>query len=177
MKVRVDDIPENGLWFSFSGQEDVLSEALRTMPLVKGIKASPFIHGAVDLLRTDDGIVVRGTIRATLTLQCSRCLAEFDLDQDLALDLLIRGEESETDMRRNEDDEPNEIFISGQEIDVGEIVVQELFLEAPMKPLCRQECPGLCPRCGALIGSCNCPQATDESVDPRWNKLAGLAKK
>jgi len=176
VKVRADDIPEDGLRFSFSGQDDVLSQALANMPVASGIKISPFIYGGIGLLKTNDGIVVRGTIRATLNLQCSRCLAEFDLAKDLELNLLIRREEAVGKVNQETDDEADEIVISGPEIDIGEIVVQELLLEAPMKPLCGQECPGLCPRCGALIGSCDCPRANDAPVDPRWKKLAGLVK-
>lgn len=178
MKVRVDDIPEDGLWFSFSGRDDVLSQALGNMPSASGIKIAPCINGGIRLIKTNDGISVKGVIHATLNLHCSRCLEPFDLTKDLDMDLLVRREAAGRNVdQQTEDDEVDEIVISGPELDVGEIIVQELYLEAPMKPLCTQGCPGLCPRCGALIGSCDCTRASDAPLDPRWEKLAGLVKK
>jgi uncharacterized protein len=54
--------------------------------------------------------------------------------------------------------------------------LQELLLEVPMKPLCREDCAGLCPRCGALLGSDHCTCTAESAGDSRWAALARLKK-
>ena len=52
-------------------------------------------------------------------------------------------------------------------------VLNEIWLQAPMQPLCRPDCRGLCPRCGVNLNqqSCSC---AEEHLDPRWEKLKNL---
>jgi uncharacterized protein len=63
----------------------------------------------------------------------------------------------------------------GREIDLSEAVRQYILLAMPMKPLCREDCAGLCPRCGCNrnIDSCDC---SDSGVDPRFAVLAKFYK-
>ncbi|MCX5862409.1 MAG: DUF177 domain-containing protein [Desulfomonile sp.] len=177
MKVRVDNIPKDGLRFSFSGQEDVLSQIMEKFPAVSGVKIDPLIQGDIQLLQTTDGIVLNGSIRTTLNLQCSRCLATFDIDKDLDLNFLVRQVDFDGTTDKDAWDSQDSEIVVGSEIDLGEIIVQELLLEVPMKPLCREDCQGLCPRCGALRGSDDCDCPLEVSADPRWEQLTNLVKK
>jgi uncharacterized protein len=63
------------------------------------------------------------------------------------------GEESETGWFR------------GEEIDLGAFVLEAISLSLPVQPLCREDCPGLCPRCGAELarGACGCEDRKPES--------------
>jgi uncharacterized protein len=58
---------------------------------------------------------------------------------------------------------------------IGHVVANEIALLLPMQPLCREDCAGICPCCGADFnqGSCNCAR---ENIDPRWEKLKNLLK-
>jgi len=58
-------------------------------------------------------------------------------------------------------------------LDLYEAVRQYALLALPMKPLCKQECPGICPQCGKNLneGKCSCPR---RERDARWAKLEGL---
>ena len=58
------------------------------------------------------------------------------------------------------------------EIDLTPVIREEFALTEPMHPLCRPDCPGLCPECGARLDGDHVAHATDE-IDPR---LAGLAR-
>ncbi len=42
-------------------------------------------------------------------------------------------------------------FVTGEEVDLGEIIREQIFLALPMKSVCRPTCAGLCPKCGANL--------------------------
>jgi DUF177 domain-containing protein len=175
MKIRIEDIPEDGLELNFSPEQDILSEALETIPKSEGISIDPHIKGNIRISVSGEDIFFIGTVRAVVHLQCSRCLADFTMDRDADLNLVLRRDDAEVP-RRDERERPEADagLLKGSEIDPGELIVQEFLLNIPMKPLCREDCPGLCPQCGALKGSkeCSCPDASP--VDSRWEVLARL---
>jgi len=73
-------------------------------------------------------------------------------------------------------EEPGVFTISEQHIlDLTEAIRQNAIVAIPMKPLCREDCAGICPKCGKDLnqGECGCPT---EEVDPRWAKLLKLKK-
>jgi len=124
----------------------------------------PPIYGEVDLLRTDRGIYVSGTLDTTHKAVCSRCLSSFEQPLTLRIEeeYLSKAEEGAFTIEDN------------QEIDLSEAVRQYSLLALPMKPLCRGECAGLCPSCGhnLNLGACGCPP---RDIDPRFAQLAKLA--
>ncbi|MDH4101483.1 MAG: DUF177 domain-containing protein, partial [Nitrospirota bacterium] len=83
-----------------------------------------------------------------------------------------KGDETE----RDKEVKPSEIdvnYFDGVSLDTTEIILAQISLDAPMKPLCREDCAGLCPRCGADLnnGPCGCAGHGDEHVDARFAKL------
>lgn len=120
--------------------------------------------GTVSLLRTDKGIFVKGTVYTTFKGVCSRCLQP--LEQTVPI-----GLEEEYMLQPQEG---SFCITDGSEIDLSEAVRQYSLLATPMKPLCRENCAGLCPVCGhnLNLGPCGCPRS---DVDPRLAKLAMLS--
>lgn len=176
MKIRFEDIPEEGLILNLSGQEDTLCHALESIPPTEGLDISPRVEGHVQILVSGEDYFLLGTINGVMRLQCSRCLADFSMQKRIDLNVVVRRRAEKLSEKESDEPEEDLIYIDGPEIDLADIIVQELLLEAPMKPLCREDCPGLCSRCGALKGSaeCICPQET--SADPRWDVIARLKK-
>jgi len=121
------------------------------------------IHGEMRLLRTDRGIFVSGALETTGKAVCSRCLSSFDQPVTLKIEeeYLLEAEEGTFTIGEN------------REIDLTEAVRQYSLLALPMKPLCREECAGLCPSCGhnLNLGACGC---SPSAVDPRLAQLARL---
>ena len=74
------------------------------------------------------------------------------------------------------DDDVDFAPFEGDEIDLGELFREQILLAIPMTPLCREECKGLCPVCGADLnaGECSCERG---EIDPRWSALADLKDK
>lgn len=115
-----------------------------------GDASTACIEGEVSLLRTDRGILVRCRLNTTATAVCSRCLESFEqpLSLDIEEEYLITREGGSFTIDEN------------REIDLTEAVRQYSLLALPMKPLCREDCAGLCPRCGKNLnlGPCGCAQ-------------------
>jgi uncharacterized protein len=129
----------------------------------------------VEVDKSDGSIVVRGRVEANVLMDCARCLEPVhqSVVQSFALVLrLVRGGEVSGPEAESGDD-----FIvlpeHTEEFDLLPIVRERIILALPLKPLCREDCRGLCPRCGANRNteSCDC---TDERQDERWSQLRKL---
>ena len=118
-----------------------------------------------------------GRFQATLELTCSRCLDAFTVAIDEAVDVLYlpHAEEQVPAEREVEDDDLSTAYYQDQVIDLGQLMQEQFYLAVPMKPLCREDCHGLCPVCGTNLnaGSCSCHPTW---VDPRLAVLAQLKK-
>ncbi len=117
-------------------------------------------------------IRVRGRLAASVELPCARCLepvrvpilTEFDQFYQSNADHRLAGE---IELQKGD----TEIaFFGGDFIEVSDIVREQIFLALPMKPICREDCRGLCPHCGRNrnIEACNCHSLF---VDPRLAEL------
>lgn len=134
------------------------------------------VRGEVSLIRINRGLLVKGTLRTDLEATCSRCLGSFSCP--LVLDI-----EEEyfpvTDIVSGAPlvlpEEPGYFTIDEHHIlDLTEALRQCALLAMPMRPLCREDCAGLCPTCGHNLnqGACGC---SHREIDPRWAKLSKLA--
>jgi len=133
------------------------------------------VQGEVRLMRTDQGILAKGSLHTEVEISCSRCLSLFDCP--LTLDIeeeYFPTTDVMTGAALPLPDEPGSFTIDERNIlDLTEAIRQYALLAIPMKPLCAEDCAGLCPTCGANLNQapCNCPP---EPVDSRWSKLAEL---
>lgn len=169
MRVRVEDIPPEGLEVEFA---DSRAAPQDLGPQVAGVDEAP---GAGLRLERRGGLVLaRGRYQARLTLECSRCLAPFAVALEGPLEWAFRPPEAPRGEEvRLAEDELDVIFYQGGEVDLAQALRDELSLALPMAPLCRPDCPGLCPVCGKEQqgGTCGC---RPKQTDPRWAKLAKL---
>jgi uncharacterized protein len=119
-----------------------------------------------------------GTVRAELELSCSRCLEPFRLPVSAEFDQrFLPAAQMEAGAEREIQDEDVEIsYYRDDQIDLNELLREQFYLALPMKPLCRDECKGLCPQCGTNLnaGTCDCAAGWE---DPRLAPLKGLAKR
>jgi uncharacterized protein len=130
---------------------------------------------AFDISRDKDQFHLVGRVQTKLELPCGRCLEPFTLPVDAAFDLRYhpRTENSGEGEREVEEDDLTTAFYENEEIDLGQLMHEQLYLSMPMKPLCRDDCRGLCPQCGTNLnrGTCDCPRAWE---DPRLAVLKTL---
>jgi uncharacterized protein len=140
------------------------------------IKPLTDLNGTVELIRTNEGILVRAELTVSAELNCSRCLTEFALpvrfrmEEEFrpTLDILTGAR-----LPQPEDADPATLVDIHHILDLSEVVRQSLTLALPMVPVCRTNCKGLCPACGQNWneGDCDCEI---EELDPRLAVLKEL---
>lgn len=126
-------------------------------------------------LGSDAKIEVRGRILAGLEVDCTRCLTAFDQDVDFDFRSVYVNSEHETAAAETElgDEDLDESLVEGDEIDLNETIREQLLLAVDEKQFCREDCRGLCERCGANLNLYECRCGEDE-IDPRWKALGNL---
>lgn len=150
--------------FSFSG------------PLEDHFPAGISLAGPVEVKgtvrNTGPAYLVEGSIRAQVEAVCGRCLTPFHQVVEAPLREEFReGSPPPPGQDEISDDSGLEVwFFQGDMMDLSEAVRQNLILALPTQPLCRPDCPGLCPVCGRRLdqGSCDC---RIQGVDPRLEAL------
>lgn len=137
--------------------------------------ASAWYDGRIELLRTHQGLLVRGTVAATAPLGCGRCLNEFAGRSQIEVEEEFFPVVDVNSGRRMElpwDYEGTTIDES-HVLDISEVLRQCTIAAQPIKPLCREECQGLCQECGVDLNESEC-MCSGGAIDPRWEALAAL---
>ena len=126
---------------------------------------------AEGLVRNTAGVLMMtGSVRTTIHGICDRCAAEFDRDIDFPIDGVLVTEFA------NEENEDEWVFpLEGDSADLDDIVRTVFVLNLDSKLLCKEDCKGLCYRCGTNLneGPCNC----QKELDPRFAALKQLLEK
>jgi uncharacterized protein len=124
-----------------------------------------------------EGVLVSGTVDATMSGECGRCLDPVSAPLQVEIQELYSYPESGPYGSRGSgsrsDDEDELPSLVDDLIDLEPVLRDALVLELPMSPLCREDCPGLCPECGEHLADLPEDHSHD-AVDPRWAALAGL---
>lgn len=110
-----------------------------------------------------DGLLASGTISAPWRAECQRCLGPAGGRLDFGFRELFERHPREGETYR----------LGHDSIDMEPLVREQILLELPLVPLCRDDCLGLCPTCGADRNQGPCGCAVGE-VDPRWAALEGF---
>ena len=134
------------------------------------------VQGEVGLTRTDRSILAKGTLHTEIELNCSRCLSLFGCPLTLNIEEeYFPTTDVVTGASLPLPDEPGCFTIDEHHLlDLTEAIRQNVLLAIPMKPLCQEDCAGLCPECGHNLnqGACGC---LPQRMDPRWAKLSKSA--
>ena len=117
----------------------------------------------IHLESVSGGIVVTGTAVAEAHLSCRRCLTEFEME--------LSGEIDELYQRIP--DNPDATALTSEQLDLTSVVREGVLLAVPDAPLCRPDCPGLCPQCGADLAKAPCG-CNAVKKDDRWAALDAL---
>lgn len=118
------------------------------------------LHIKLSLDRRGDEIWIRGSLHAIALQQCSRCLVDFSEILELEFEVFCAKLPSVRTMSpKGLDEEDGGVhFHDGQVLSIDSEIRESVLLGLPMRPLCRDACAGLCPRCGEdrNLGSCRC---------------------
>lgn len=134
----------------------------------------PAVNYRLSAWRIEDEIFLNGTVAYTIQYTCARCLREFEQDCALPLNLVLQLVADEQSVAGEAEDDVFVPIAASRTVYVLDQHLRDLIaLEVPMKPMCRADCRGLCPRCGTNLndGQCDC---RSEREDPRWDALRKL---
>lgn len=133
---------------------------------------------AFDIFKDKDQFRLVGDVKTVLELPCSRCLESFRWPVDSHFDLRYQphAHNAGEGEREVEEDDLTTAFYQNDEIDLGQLMEEQFYLSLPMKPLCADDCKGLCPQCGTNLNreTCDCKRDWD---DPRFAALRELKSK
>ena len=173
MKLRIDDITAETRELSFAEPEQEINRTLEGGGVREYFVKAP-LQISLSYYRAGTEIFVSGTLDATTTAACSRCAEEFDqpAQRQFRYVLAPKAMNNGNDFAlRAEDLEFS--FYRGEEIDLTPLIREQVLLALAERPLCREECRGLCPHCGADLneGDCGCVVG---GPDPRLAVLRNL---
>lgn len=125
-----------------------------------------------------EGVLVTGTARAPLTGECVRCLEPLERELEVDFQEMYSypdadawGREADSD---DDVEEEDTLFLEEDLLDLEPVLRDAVVLALPLQPVCREDCPGLCPECGARLA--DDPDHHHDAVDMRWAALQGLAE-
>lgn len=165
MKIEIADIPDEGLELDIDER-----------PGDKEIAVTSPVRGTLSVRKIGGEITVSGTLKTEIVFECSRCLKDSRREIEIPVGVVYHSaDEVGSERHELKNDEMDMSFYQGETIDIGELVTEQVLLSLDMKPLCRDDCRGLCPSCGADLNmeACGCgPRA----VDPRFEALKHIMK-
>lgn len=123
-------------------------------PAVLSYTAAPVGEGFI--VNNAGALTLRGTLSAAMRCVCDRCAAEFDREVSYPLDIPLASE-------LQDEENPDYFLLEGDELDLEELLETVFILNMDTRFLCREDCKGLCSRCGKNLneGPCDCRTGSD----------------
>ena len=169
MLIDVDRLTKDGLKisrdFEFANVELVEEDAVFLKP----------VHADLTVRRVEDEVWIKGKISTCLSFVCSRCLTPYEFPVSSRFDLVFLPEELHALKDELNDEDVDQLFYQNRQIDIREVILEQLNLTFPPKPLCTESCEGICAVCGQIRRDGNCACAIKET-DDRWAKLKIFVK-
>lgn len=161
MAIKLNEIPPEGLTLNLAASVDLHRSGGELTAYTVTLKISRTAGASFR---------VRGRVKSSPILECSRCLRGFEFPIDIDFDFELEpssvlGSEPEHELERSELDVD---FYEGDEIDSDDIVREQILLALPMVPLHSEQCKGLCPVCGTdlNIADCGCKRDMSGELSP-----------
>lgn len=123
-----------------------------------------YVRGPIRLTRTHEGILLQGEIEAGISDECYRCLENVQRNVTFGVEELFSyHSQVESEFKIGDD----------AILDLSPLLRAEVFIGSSHRTLCRPDCKGLCPNCGANRNyeQCTCE---DDEIDPRFEVLKKL---
>jgi uncharacterized protein len=114
-----------------------------------------------------EGLLVTGKVSATAVVRCVRCLRELDHEVEVEVRELFA-------LEPGDDEDEGYAVLPDDRLPLDTMARDALVLAFPAFPLCRPDCAGLCPVCGADRNTVDCGHGGADDIDPRWAGLADL---
>lgn len=164
MLIDIDRLPKEGLRvsrdFEFLSLDLIDENAVFLEPA----------HAEITVRLVADEVLIQGEVTARLSFVCSRCLTPFEFPVASRFDLVYLPEELDGLSEELSDEKMDQMYYRDRQLDLRAVVLEQLNLTFPAKPLCAPGCEGICAVCGEIIRDGKCSCLVKES-DTCWNKL------
>jgi len=173
MKIEVEKLPEAGASFGRDYAPDELALEDDRARLSETLRAE------FRARRKRDEVEIEGAIKGALEADCDRCLTVTRVPIDAKFQVVYTPSDASENIEAHElqaEDLTRVVYENGV-VNLDELAREQVLLETPTRILCRQDCKGLCPTCGANLneglneGACQCEA---QKTDSRWSALAAL---
>ncbi len=194
MKVHLNEITQQEKLLDFSEKDAWVIKAIENLDefdddqtsalnLARGLTNKPKLRAAdlhFNLRKVDEVVVITGKIATSLNLLCSRCGQSFRLPCDTQFSALFcqdpvlagvdhRGHPSKQLHGRAHDEDSSDFemtFLTEDFIELSDVLTEQLRLQIPFQPLCKEDCKGVCPSCGIDFnrGNCACSKLFSHSA-------------
>jgi uncharacterized protein len=160
VKIRVDDIRESEKRVQFAEDPAEVNEALRMTDAVDyQLAEAPKID--VSYYRGGSDLFFRGHFDAKVAGTCARCLERYPFSVGGDFSFVLKPASTVAREPKGAEEDVSLSFYQGDEVDLSPLLREAMLLSLPTRPLCRDDCPGLCAHCGANLknGACGCEEA------------------
>jgi len=168
LKIQVSLIPEEGRQLQYTLEGDWYREYLQKGGIdfrIHPTRVDAEIHRILETVTLD----IR--VETALDLECGRCLEPFTLPVQSGFRYtLVPSRDPEAQKEELSGEDVSFSYYQDDLIDLDALVYEQIVLQVPMKPLCAEDCRGLCPRCGSNLNAAPC-QCRPEAVDSRLEAL------
>ncbi|MDH3890331.1 MAG: DUF177 domain-containing protein [candidate division Zixibacteria bacterium] len=138
----------------------------------QGVHSVQAVKVDLSIQKSGEEYFCRGEARARTTIECARCLALYEMDVNNQLDFIVCSADLHQANAQEAVDAEDYVHFVDQAMraDISEVVRQAILLAVDLKPLCSDDCAGLCAQCGKNLndGVCDCK---NEVIDERWAAL------
>ncbi|KAF2956062.1 DUF177 domain-containing protein [Marinitoga sp. 38H-ov] len=126
--------------------------------------------------KNSEGFLIKGNVKTKLELECSRCLNKYNQNIIGEIEAYYINSKLSDKYTKNEklDSLDNIIFFDESKVDVTDRIIESILMEIPEKPLCGEDCKGLCAVCGIDLNENPDHKHEEEYIDPRFAKLLDI---
>lgn len=173
MKLRVDDITADAKELSFSEPEGEINRALGLGPIREYRLEGP-VRVVLSYYRAATELFFRGEFTAATVATCARCTEEFVAPSGRSFRYVLTPSSIGDDNKAGLRVEDLEFSLyDGEVVNLTPLICEQMLLALPTRPLCREDCHGLCQRCGSNLNERECG-CIIEKVDARLSILHSI---
>lgn len=177
MRIHVADIPEEGTLLEIKTSSQNFPE-LKQLAAEGECRFKGDIFAHLEIRKVAGIVEVVGRIETKTIATCSRCLAEYEAPVVHHFAVDFTPEMPEPDATQGElalsAEDLGLIYYQGDAIDFHDAIQEQVILSLPLRPLCREDCRGLCHNCGENLNETNCRCGSSGVIDPRLAVLGNL---
>jgi len=162
MRIRIEELKQGQIDLAFEETPESFA-VLKEMADNGVCEFLTLLKAALRAQQIGDMVELEGSIATTVRLDCGRCLQSFEMPIESQFALTYcQGEPDPEDSDPNQEEleltteDIGLIYYQGDEIDIRTEIQEQVVLAFPLKPLCRQDCRGLCPQCGSDLNAAKC---------------------